>query len=109
MIPLIVPATFAGTAGAEEFQRSVALTRVGTVSVNPANQGGAGSFNQDVTITCKAGDLFFLVPPATLEDTLTFIGASTPTDNTLRIRLRASGAVDGAALEWFFMQFSKDL
>lgn len=99
---LIVGAVFASAAN----QKSAVLGEVGTVSVDPASQGGAAFFDEDVTITgVKVGDLIFLQPPETLEDELRLVGAAVQAADTVRIRLEATGVIDGAALEWAYLLF----
>lgn len=101
---LLIAATFNG----DTITKHASLTGIGTFSVDPANQVGAASFNTDITLAgVKVGDIIILQPPETLEDTLTFIGASVQAANVVRIRLRASGAVDGAARDWAYLLFSK--
>jgi len=101
---VLVAARFAGDAK----QKSAALKLVGTLSVDPPNQAAAGSFNVDVALPeAKVGDVIILQPPETLEDTLTFIGAAVQAAGNVRIRLRASAAVDGAARTWGFALFGK--
>jgi hypothetical protein len=80
------------------------LAGVGTVSVDPADQVGAGFFNHDVTITGVAvGDIVHVQPPETLENDLRMVGAAAQAANTVRIRMQAIAAVNGAARDWSYI------
>lgn len=101
---LLVAANFASDA----VQKHAALVGIGTVSVDPADQVGAGFFNTDITITGVAvGDLVLIQPPQTLEDALRLVGAGVQSANTVRIKMEATGAVNGAAREWAYLHFAK--
>jgi type IV secretory pathway protease TraF len=92
----------------DTIQKAAVLKEVGSVAVDPANQGGAGFFNQDITITgVDVGDLVFVQPPATLEDTLRLVGVVVQSANTVRLRLEATGAVNGASRVWQYQVWSK--
>ncbi len=96
---LIVAANLASAAN----QKSAVLEQVGTMDVDPAAQGGAAFFDTDITIAgVKVGDLVFVQPPETLEDELRLVGAAVQAANTLRIKMEATGVIDGAEREWIY-------
>ncbi|MDR7534549.1 MAG: hypothetical protein QN162_14605 [Armatimonadota bacterium] len=79
---------------------------VGTVSVDPPNQAAAGFFTVAVTVSGAAvGDVIVMHPPNTLESALRLVGYEITAANTVTIKMEATGAVDGAALNWGYVLF----
>lgn len=79
----------------------------GIVTVDPASLTTLAAGNTDVTISgVKTGDhVIGMVPPATLETGLQFVGANVQAANTVRIKIfnASAGTIDGAALVWKYV------
>lgn len=80
------------------------LKKVGTVAIDPANQGAGGVFAETFTLQgAEVGDIVFVIPPNTLEADLSLQGAAVTSANTVTVQLKADAAVDGASRTWAFL------
>ncbi len=92
-----------GTAG---YKTHAEFQGIGFVEVDPADQVGAGFFDTDITITgVVVGDIVVMIPPFGLEDELIMLGAAVQAADTVRIKMEAKGAINGAALDWAYQWF----